>query len=211
MIFSILLLLIGFTVIIKSGDWFVDASVWIAGVTGLPRLLIGATIVSLATTLPEYFVSVLAVGSGAYDLGLSNAIGSVLSNTGLILSLSLIAFPKRIGSSFFYQKAAVMFTALVLLFLFLLDKRLSIPDSIPLFALLFYFAFINIRYVQKSNGDMEAAAGREKAAELKKHTGRNIAKFIFGAAGIIFGARLLVDNGVRIAQGTACARKRDRH
>lgn len=201
MILSILLLLTGFAVIIKSGDWFVDASVWIACVTGLPRLLIGATIVSLATTLPEFFVSVLAVGSGAYDLGLSNAIGSILSNTGLILSLSLIAFPKQIGSRFFYQKAAVMFFALIMLFVFLLDKKLSIVDSIPLFALFFYFVYINIRYVHQSNGEAKCADEQDKKDELKKHKGRNIAKFIFGAAGIIFGARLLVDNGVRIAHG----------
>jgi cation:H+ antiporter len=196
-VFSVLLLLTGFAVIIKCGDAFVDAAVWIAKVTGLPRLLIGATIVSLATTLPEYFVSVLAVSSGAYDFGISNAIGSVLSNTGLILSLSLIAFPKHIGSAFFYKKAAVMLLSLLLLYFFLLNRNLSLGESIPLFALFLYFIWMNIRYATRR--DTEPGNQQEKNA-LKAHTGRNICKFIFGAGGIVLGARLLADNGVRIAQ-----------
>ena len=61
MFWTVLLFAIGLAIIIKGGDWFVEAAVWLAEITGVPKLLIGATIVSLATTLPELFVSLFAV------------------------------------------------------------------------------------------------------------------------------------------------------
>ena len=68
---------IGLLCIIKGGDWFVDAASWIAEVSGIPQFIIGATIVSLATTLPEVLVSVMAAASGSVDMATGNAIGSV--------------------------------------------------------------------------------------------------------------------------------------
>lgn len=199
-VFFVLLMLIGFAVIIKSGNWFVDAAVWFAEVTGLPRLLIGATIVSLATTMPEYFVSVLAVARSAHDFAISNALGSILSNTGLIMSLSLIASPRSIGNRFFYQKAFIMLLSLAFLFIFLLDRKLSVAESVALFAILAYFSYINIKYASKSNGNVLTAYEKhQKNKKIRSGLLKNIAKFVFGAAGIILGARFLVDNGLRIA------------
>lgn len=193
-------MLIGFAVIIKGGDWFVDAAAWFAEVTGLPRLLIGATIVSFATTMPEYFVSVLAVARNAHDFAISNMLGSILSNTGLIMSLSLIASPRNIGNKFFYQKAFIMFLSLAFLFFFLLDRKLSIMESVPLFAILLYFSCINIKYVLQNNGNvLSSYEKKQKKEKIRSGLFKNIAKFVFGGAGIILGARFLVDNGIRIA------------
>ena len=69
MFLTVLLFLVGLAIIIKGGDWFVEAAVWVAEVTGVPKMLIGATIVSLATTLPELFVSVIAVANDATGAG----------------------------------------------------------------------------------------------------------------------------------------------
>ena len=85
--------LVGLVFIIKGGDFFVDAASWIGDVTGIPRFIIGATIVSLATTMPELLVSVLAVFQGKTDMGIGNAVGSVTCNLGVILGISVVVLP----------------------------------------------------------------------------------------------------------------------
>ena len=95
-IWVIVLFLLGFVLIIKGGDWFVEAAVWIAEATRIPKIIIGATIVSLATTLPELFVSLFAVLDGSVGLGIGNAIGSIICNTGLILAITLMVAPPKI-------------------------------------------------------------------------------------------------------------------
>ena len=73
--FVILLFVVGLVLIIKGGDWFVDSAVFIANLTGIPKFIIGATIVSVATTLPELTVSVTGVINGELDLAVGNAVG----------------------------------------------------------------------------------------------------------------------------------------
>ncbi|MEG1072578.1 MAG: sodium:calcium antiporter, partial [Oscillospiraceae bacterium] len=84
---------VGLVLIVKGGDWFVDSASWLAEVTGIPKFIIGATIVSVATTLPEMIVSIMAALDGKVDMAVGNAVGSVVANTGLILALSLICIP----------------------------------------------------------------------------------------------------------------------
>ena len=83
----IILFIIGIVLIVKGGDLFVDASVWIAEVSGIPKFIIGATIVSFATTLPELLVSVFAAIDGKSDMAVGNAVGSVTANIGLIMAV----------------------------------------------------------------------------------------------------------------------------
>ena len=86
----VLLFAAGLVCIIKGGDLFVDAAGWIAEASGIPKFIIGATIVSFATTLPEMLVSVFAALEGNADIAVGNAVGSVTANTGLIMCLSLV-------------------------------------------------------------------------------------------------------------------------
>ena len=99
----ILLFVLGLVLIIKGGDWFVDAAGWIAEVSGIPRFIVGATIVSVATTLPELFVSSIAAFKGQAEMAIGNAIGSVTANTALIMALSMVfmhvTFKRRITCS----------------------------------------------------------------------------------------------------------------
>lgn len=87
----LLLFTAGLVLIIKGGDLFVDAATWIAEASGIPKFIIGATVVSFATTLPEMLVSVFAALEGNADIAVGNAVGSVTANTGLIMCLSLVA------------------------------------------------------------------------------------------------------------------------
>ena len=86
----LLLFLLGLALTIKGGDYFVDAASWIAEVSGIPKFLIGATIVSLATTLPELLVSLMASASGSIGICVGNAVGSVTANVGLIMGISIV-------------------------------------------------------------------------------------------------------------------------
>jgi len=91
-----LLLAIAFTVFLlsKGADWMIDGSVGLALRTGLPKIVIGATILSLGTTAPEAFVSVMAAYMGDPGLALGNGVGSIIADTGLIFGLTaLIAAP----------------------------------------------------------------------------------------------------------------------
>ena len=87
----VLLLLLGIVLIVKGGDAFVDAASWIAEAFHIPKFIIGATIVSLATTLPELLVSTIAAFQGKTDMAIGNAVGSVTANLGLIMGISVFA------------------------------------------------------------------------------------------------------------------------
>ena len=114
----ILLLAIGIALIVKGGDWFVDASSWIAEVSGVPRFIIGATIVSIATTLPEILVSTIGAAEGNIGLAIGNAVGSVNANIGLILGVSILAAPAIINRKKNWSKIVILLVAIALLFAF---------------------------------------------------------------------------------------------
>ena len=193
MVITVLLFVLGLIIIIKGGDWFVDASVWMANRTGMPRILIGATVVSLATTLPEFFVSVLAVSHGATELGIGNAIGSIICNTGLILAISIAIRPPQTERGLFLVKVGFMALSLVMLFVFCLDGILSVPESLLLILLLALFVYYNIKHARKQRNLVS------EQVKVEGKPGPNILKFIFGAVGIVVGARLLVNSSVTIA------------
>ena len=82
---------VGLILVIKGGDWFVDSASWFAEATGIPKFVVGATVVSFATTLPELLVSLRAAMNGSAQLAIGNAVGSVTANTTLIMGLSVVA------------------------------------------------------------------------------------------------------------------------
>ena len=112
MIKPILLFIVGLVCLIKGGDWFVDGASAMARKFHLPELLIGATVVSIGTTLPEVMVSTMSALSGHGEIAYGNAIGSVICNTALIAAITIAvkpgpADPKtlRIPVAFFYIAA----------------------------------------------------------------------------------------------------------
>ena len=189
MLINILLLILGLGFIIKGGDWFVDSAIWMAKITKIPPFIIGATIVSLATTVPEVLVSVLATAQGSTDLALGNAIGSIIANIGLIMGISLyVAPPKSTSKDYIIKGLYMVGSALVLIFLSL-DGELSKLQSMILWMLLIGFFVLNITTSQKQE-DIEEVSFDKKYILL----------FILGAVSVVIGARLLVDNGVAIAR-----------
>ena len=88
MAMQILWLVIGLALLVKGGDLFVSAAIRLAGFLRMPRVVIGSTLVSLATTTPELVVSVMAGGRGESGLAVGNAVGSCICNIALILGLT---------------------------------------------------------------------------------------------------------------------------
>ena len=109
------MLAVGIVLIVKGGDVFVDAATWIAEVSGIPKLIVGATVVSMATTLPELLVSAMAANEGKVDMAIGNAIGSVTANLGLIMAIGIICIPAAIKRKDYMLKSLLMLGAAVII------------------------------------------------------------------------------------------------
>ena len=122
MITPIILFLVGLVLLIKGGDWFVDGATGIAHRFHVPDLLIGATVVSIGTTLPEVMVSATSAVSGHGEIAYGNAIGSIICNTALIAAISIAVKPSRVDKKtltipviFFYVSTALYLISFVVL------------------------------------------------------------------------------------------------
>lgn len=191
--FVILLFVVGLVLIIKGGDWFVDSAVFIANLTGIPKFIIGATIVSVATTLPELTVSVTGVIDGELDLAVGNAVGSVTANIGLIMGISLVCMPAVIKRSQFWLKGTLMSAAALLLWVLCKDGTLHMLPSFALFVLLAVYVWDNIRDAKNDVGS------DEREVVDKKDLPKQIVMFIIGIAAIVGGSKLLIEYGSEIA------------
>lgn len=187
------LFIVGLVLIIKGGDWFVDAAVWFANLTGIPIFIIGATIVSIATTLPELTVSVTGVISGELDMAVGNAVGSVTANIGLIMGISLVCIPGLVNRRQFWLKAALMSAAALILWLLCANGVLKLVPSMILFVMFAVYIWDNIRDGKKSIGSED----REEVD--KKDLPSNVLFFIFGIAAIVLGSDLLIEYGSELA------------
>ena len=197
---AILLFAVGLALIVKGGDFFVDAASWIAEVSGIPKLIVGATIVSVATTLPELLVSVIAAASGdpaGIDTAIGNAIGSVTANIGLVMAISLTAMPSIIKRKDYALKSALMLGAGAVILAFgVLFQGVGVIASVILLAILVLAIIENVNGAKKA---MAEGSTDEKPEVSRKIIIVNIVKFIVGVAGIVIGAKLMVDNATVIA------------
>lgn len=194
----VLLFAAGLVCIIKGGDLFVDAASWIAEASGIPKFIIGATIVSFATTLPEMLVSVFAALEGNADIAVGNAVGSVTANTGLIMCLSLVCMTCLMERRQFGVKACLLLAAILSLFGFTRDGRLSVAESLLVLVIFAGFLAESLISARREQGT-ELKEDEERPAVSGKTVAGNIVKFVLGAAGIVLGAQLLIDNGSAIA------------
>lgn len=197
-LFTVLLLFAaGLIFIIKGGDWFVDAATWIAEAFGIPKFIVGATVVSFATTLPEMLVSVFAALEGNADIAVGNAVGSVTANTGLIMCLSLVCMPCLMTRKQFGFKASLLLATIAVLFAFTRNGQLSVAQSFVI--LLFFAAFLaeNLMAGKREHG---AENAENRPQMTGKALARNLLGFVLGAATIVLGAQLLIDNGSALAK-----------
>lgn len=197
----ILLFAVGIILIVKGGDYFVDAASWMAEVSGIPKLIVGATVVSFATTLPELLVSAFAAAQGKVDMSIGNAVGSVTANLGLIMAIALICMPTLIKRRDYMLKSCLMLGAALFLVIFGAGGELALIPSILLLVVFIVAMAENIHEARLGMREEE----REEEAGLKqkpapKEIALNIIKFIVGTVGIVLGAQLLIDNGSELAR-----------
>lgn len=197
MFVPVLLFGIGLLFLIKGGDWFVDGATAIAHRFHVSELLIGATVVSIGTTLPEVMVSAASAIGGHGEIAYGNAIGSVICNTALIAALTIAIRPSAVDKKALRMPVAFFFAAAVI---YALTAYLAgyFSRAIGLVLLAMFAVYL---YLTISQARRESAAPAQAAPEAAQDPlWREVLLLVTGAALIAAGAHLLVDNGTLIAQ-----------
>jgi len=196
MLVPVLLFVVGLLLLIKGGDWFVEGATGLAHRFHMPELLIGATVVSIGTTLPEVMVSAQAALAHNSGISYGNAIGSVICNTSLIAALTVAIRPSLVNkktlrlpvTAFFL--AAVFYAAIAYL-----EGAFSRWQGIVL--LCGFVIYMTVTVLRMKNhpdeAEPEGEAPKERALWLE------LVLLLVGAAAIAVGANLLVNNGTKIA------------
>lgn len=199
MLVPVLLFALGLVLLIKGGDWFVDGATGIAERFHVPEIIIGATVVSIGTTLPEVMVSATSALTGHGEIAYGNAIGSIICNTALIAAITVAIRPGPVDTKalktpvlFFFGAAAIYVVNAYVTGYF------GRPFGILLLAIFVTYLVVTVRQGFKNPAEAEAEEIEEKAA--KNSMGKDILLLIVGAALVAVGADLLVDNGTLIAQ-----------
>ncbi len=197
MLIPVLLFAVGLIFLIKGGDWFVDGATGIARRFHLPELLIGATVVSIGTTLPEVMVSTTSALSGHGEIAYGNAIGSVICNTSLIAAITVAIRPGRVDPKSLRLPVAFFFAAAALYAG--IAYTTGYFSQIAGFFLLALFVIYMIATVWQMKSQ-PAPASRGEPVQEDGSTLKDAVLLAAGAALIAVGANLLVDNGTLIAQ-----------
>ncbi len=218
MLAAVFLFIVGLVLLIKGGDWFVDGATGIAQRFHVPELLIGATVVSIGTTLPEVMVSATSAVGGHGEIAYGNAIGSVICNTALIAALTIAIRPSKVERKTLRAPVAFFFAAAVFYVLTAYSAgRFSRLSGLLLLLIFFVYMVSTVMQIGKMPGQKEmeepllqaaSLSSREEASgapiseeeEKSGSMGKDLLLLVAGSAFIAVGARLLVDNGTYIAQ-----------
>ena len=198
MIQTVLLFILGLILICLGGDRLVDAAVAIAKKLGIPQIVVGATIVSLGTTLPEILVSTTAAFDGSAAIAAGNAFGSIICNTALIAGLTQTIRPsKKIEAAAIRWRGIFFFAVLIGMNLYAyLTQKFNRPAGVVLLLLFAVYAYLNIKRAGSEGEESEEEDGKKESGPIWKH----LLILVVCAVLLYFGANLLVDNGILIAE-----------
>jgi len=195
-IFDIGLMAAAFFLVVKGGGWFVDASIMIARHFRWPRILVGGTLVTLATTAPELIVSLTASASGHGGLAIGNAVGSVIVNTGLIIGFVAILSPMTIQPSEFRPRALWLLGAAIGLIALSWALRLDAWAGWLLCGLAAAYLVNDYFHMKRRPEMLEDAVDEAVNQPISKQW----LWFIVGALLVLVGSRLLVMSAVSLAE-----------
>ncbi len=195
---TVILFVLGLALICLGGDRLVDAAVAIAKKLGIPQIVVGATIVSLGTTLPEVLVSTTAAFDGSAAIAAGNAFGSIICNTALIAGLTQTIRPsKQVELAALSWRSAFFFTVLILLNICgFVTGAFGRPVGIILLLLFIVYACINVMRAPLEGGGGED--DKDGADDISIPF--QLVVLIVCAIFLFAGANLLVDNGILIAK-----------
>ena len=191
LILAVFLLIIGFILLTKGADYFIENSASFAEEKGISPHVVGVTIVAFGTSLPELLVSIISSSQGYNDLALGNIVGSNISNIGLVLSVSTFIFYYVLKTNILPDEDAnndsyVMLLAVLMLYFFAIDKSISQIEGAVFFSL--YIIYIFWLY-KRTKGD-EVSTDESKTSYMF---------LIGGLIALLIGAQLTVDSAVEIA------------
>ena len=199
MLMSVILFAIGLVLLIKGGDWFVDGATGIAKRFNLPDIVVGATVVSIGTTLPEVMVSTTGALQGSGAMAYGNAIGSIICNTALIAAISIVVNPGPVNVKSMKTPAIFFFMASALYCLAAYGLG-TFPRWMG-FVMLTIFVIYMVLTVRNGMANPDEAGEEEEEGGKPKALWQELALLVVGAGVIAVGADLLVEHGQIIAIG----------
>lgn len=189
---AVILLVVGFVLLIKGADWFVDGAAGIAARFGIPQLVIGLTIVAMGTSAPEAAVSITAAKTGNAGITIGNVVGSNIMNILVILGITSVITAIAVQKSTIrYEIPFMLVITAVLLGLGLTGGEIVLWEGIVLWAL--FIAYMIYLFLMAKHGQAEEETEKQKALWLQ------IVMLIVGVAGIVLGSDFTVDNASKIA------------
>ena len=191
LILAVVILIIGFILLTKGADYFIENSASFAEEKGISPHVVGVTIVAFGTSLPELLVSIISSVKGYNDLALGNIVGSNISNIGLVLSVSTFIFYYVLKTDISPDKDAnndsyVMLLAVLMLYFFATDKSISQIEGAVFFSLYIIYIF----WLYKRTKEEEVSSDDSKTS---------YSLLIGGLIALLIGAQLTVDSAVDIA------------
>lgn len=197
-----LLLLLGFVLLIKGADYFIDGSSAIATSFRISPLIIGLTVVAFGTGAPEATISIIAALEGNADVTIGNIVGSNLLNMSLVVGLTAIIFPLKVESTTIRKEIPFAFLATIVLYVLMNDQMQNIVGntitrSDGIIFLLFFSIFMYY-VIEAARNSREQNTSIEESIE-KKPIGKSILLTIGGLAAIILGGYFVVENSTVIA------------
>ena len=187
-----LLLLIGFVLLIKGADFFVDGSSSIAGILKVPSVIIGLTIVAMGTSAPEAAVSINAGLAGNSDISLGNIVGSNIFNLLVVIGACAVIFPAKSNEDILKRDLWWNIGVSVLLFVLILDGSISRMEGIILLAVFIFYLGLMVRSAMKNRMDETPMDVMPLWKSLLFVAG--------GLAAVVFGGDMVVDNASLIAK-----------
>ena len=184
-------LIVGFVLLIKGADFFVDGASSIAGKLKVPNLIIGLTVVSMGTSAPEAAVSITSSLQASNSIALGNIVGSNIFNFLMVVGISAVILPIVSDKDILKRDMPINLAITAILFVMLLDGKLGRLEAIILLVLFAAYIFMLIR---------SAIKNRDEAEELKVYSWtKSVILLIVGLAGVIGGGQLVVNGAKSIA------------
>jgi len=191
---NLLFIVIGFVLLILGGNWLLKAAVGFSIRLNIPKIVIGMTVVSFATSLPELIVSVKSALDGYADLALGNVIGSNIANLGLVLGITILVSTISVQKGFYKIDWPIMMIASILLYFFIaFDGELQRYEGIILFSFLIIFLVFLLKFQKTAVVDELP----EDDIELPLYKG--VLLLILGGVALWGGSELLINGAVGIA------------
>lgn len=192
---ALLAVAVGIYLLIKGGDWLMQAAVALSLRFSIPKIVIGMTVVSFATSAPELIISIKSALTGHPDLALGNVVGSNIANLGFVLAITLIISPISVSRSFYRTDWPMMILSSLLFYYFIsIDQKLDAFEGVVMFILLIIFIIYLIKF-QKRN-DLSEATVIEETLPIKKI----MTLLTFGGFSLWLGSETLIKGAVMLAQ-----------